>query len=160
MERILSIVFRMVKVLGAVAGVSLTIMMCLTVADVVGRAVGHPILGTYEIIGLLGVIVIGFAVPYTSWNKRHVYMDFLVQRIPQRKKDILNIVTRVLGIVLFIFIGVNMFHIGAEFSKAREVSMSLNIPLYPVAYAAGICCFVECVVFMCDIVKIREGKYE
>jgi hypothetical protein len=40
------------------------------------------------------------------------------------------------------------------------VSITRNIPFYPVAYAAGVCCFVECIVFVCEIVKIMEGKYE
>ena len=160
MERVFNLVVKICKVLNAVAGVALTAMMCLTVADVVGRAGGHPVLGTYEIVGLLGVVTIGFAIPYTSWKRRHVYMEFLIEKLPQQRRDILNVSTRVLCILLFILIGINLFQVGAEFRAAGEVSITRNIPFYPVAYAAGVCCFVECIVFVCEIVKIMEGKYE
>jgi len=47
-----------------------------------------------------------------------------------------------------------------DLHKAKEVSMTLEIPFYPVAYGVGICCFVQCLVMFCDIVKISGGAYE
>ncbi len=160
MERVLNAVLKISKILSAVAGIALTAMMCLTVADVVGRAGGHPVLGTYEIVGLLGVVTIGFAVPFTSWKRRHVYMEFLIDKLSPRGRDALNVGTRVLCIALFILMGINLFQVAAEFHAAGEVSITRNIPIYPVAFAAGVCCFIECIVFVCDIAKILEGKYE
>ena len=160
MERVLNAVLKISKILSAVAGIALTAMMCLTVADVVGRAGGHPILGTYEIVGLLGVVTIGFAVPFTSWKRRHVYMEFLIEKLSPRGRDVLNVGTRVLCIALFILMGINLFQVAAEFRAAGEVSITRNIPIYPVAFAAGVCCFIECIVFLCDIAKILGGKYE
>ena len=40
-----------------------------------GRA-GHPIMGTYEVVGFMLALVIGFAIPIVSLNKQHIYMDF------------------------------------------------------------------------------------
>ena len=48
----------------------------------------------------------------------------------------------------------------AEFASSKEVTMALRIPFYPFAYAAGVCCFVQVIVCLCDIVKIWEGNYE
>ena len=160
MGRAIDLVLSFSKVLSGVAGVALTVMMCLTVADVLGRAGGHPILGTNEVVSLFCIIAIGFAIPLTSFKRRHVYMEFLVERIGGRAKDYINTGTRVIVFILFGLAGTNLFHMGAEFATAREVSMALQIPLYPFAYGAGVCCFVQTVVCLCDIVRIWEGKYE
>jgi len=48
-------------------GTSLTLMMLLTVSDVVGRAFGHPIMGTFEVVGFMLALVIGFAMPRSRW---------------------------------------------------------------------------------------------
>ena len=67
------------KILNFIAGITLTLMMLLTVADVSLRAAGHPIIGTYEIVALSLAIVIGFGIPKVSLDKGHVYMEFLLE---------------------------------------------------------------------------------
>ena len=64
-----------------IAGTALTGIMFLTVADVFLRLFKRPILGTYEIVSLLGAVVIGFAIPQTSIDRGQVLMDFLTGRL-------------------------------------------------------------------------------
>ena len=160
MERALGLVLRLSKILSYVAAVALAVMMCLTVADVIGRAGGYPILGAYEVVSLICLVAIGFAIPLTSWKRRHVYMEFLIERMGQKAKNSLHTATRILCIILFLLAGTNLFHMAAEFASSREVTMALKIPFYPFAYGAGVCCFVQAVVCLCDIVKIWQGNYE
>lgn len=160
MARVLNLVLRISKILSGVAGLALTVMMCLTVADVIGRAGGYPILGTYEVVSIICIIAIGFAIPLTSFKRRHVYMEFLIERVGRKARNCLHTATRILCIILFVLAGTNLFHMAAEFASSREVTMALRIPFYPFAYAAGVCCFVQVIVCLCDIVKIWEGNYE
>jgi TRAP-type C4-dicarboxylate transport system permease small subunit len=148
------------RVLNDIAGVALTFMMSITVADVLLRAGGHPIIGTYEIVALSGAVVIGLAIPLTSWNRHHVYMEFILDKLSGRNKNILNTVTRALCIILFVFIAVKLFQIGSEFRASGEVSPTIKIPSFPVVYAVAACSIVECAVLLCDIVKIWQNKYE
>ena len=148
------------KGLNLIAGIALTLMMCLTVADVLLRATGHPIIGTYEIVALSLAVVIGFGIPKVSLDKGHVYMEFLLEKLGRRGKDIMNTFTRVLVLILFIFIGYNLFNVGAEFRASGEVSPTIKLPFYPVAYAVGVCCFLECLVFITEIVTIWGGQHE
>ena len=87
-------------------------------------------------------------------------MDFLLERLPGRAKRVLNAFTRVLCLILFGFIGYNLFNVGARFHASGEVSPTIQIPFYPVAYGVAICCLLECCVFLFDIVKIWRGEYE
>ena len=143
-----------------VAGVSLTFLMLLTITDVILRGFNMPIVGTYELVALLGAVVIGFAMPRTALMRARIYVDFLIARFPQAVRNGFNIATRCLVILLFLIIGWNLFLYGSDLQKSGEVSLTLQVPFYPVAYGVGICCFVQCLVMVCDIMKIRKGTYD
>jgi TRAP-type C4-dicarboxylate transport system permease small subunit len=160
MELMFGILRKVSKVLNIIGGIALTFMMFLTVADIIMRAGGKPILGTYEIVSLSLALVIGFTIPQTSLDRGHVYMEIILDRLSVKGKAVLNTFTRLLCILLFVIIGYNLFVIGNEFRMSGEVSSTLKIPFYPISYGVGVCCFVECFVFISDIVKIWRGQYE
>jgi TRAP-type C4-dicarboxylate transport system permease small subunit len=161
MESRLDSFFKVVnKVLGIVGGTALSLMMFLTVADVIMRAAGHPILGTYEIVALMLAVVIGFTIPMVSLDRGHVYMEIVLDRLSKRNRALMNTFTRILCLILFVIIGYNLIMVGKELHAAGEVSSTLKMPFFPIAYGVGICCFIECLVFIFDIVKIWRGQYE
>ncbi|MDP2968297.1 MAG: TRAP transporter small permease [Deltaproteobacteria bacterium] len=148
------------KLLNFIAGIALTFMMFLTVADVLLRAGGRPIIGTYEIVALLLALVIGFGIPQVSLDRGHVYMEFLLERFSKRGKNMMNTFTRLLCLTLFAFIGYNLFSVGAGYYASGEVSATIKIPFYPVAYGVAVCCLLECCVFILEIIKIWRGGNE
>ena len=148
------------RFLNVIAGFSLTFLMLLTVMDVILRTLKKPIVGTYELVAFSGAIVVGFAVPLTSWVRGHIYVDFFILRFSKTARNIFNITTRCLVIVLFFLAGWNLMKFGIDLQKSGEVSLTLQMPFYPVAYGIGICCFIECLVLICDIMKIFGGEYE
>jgi TRAP-type C4-dicarboxylate transport system permease small subunit len=142
--------------LSLVSGIAATCVMLLTVVDVVGRAVSHPIVGSYEMIALMGAILIGFGMPYTTTSRSHVFMEMLIDRLPRQVATGMNVATRLLCIALFAVAGVNVFRFAGELARAGEVSPTLRIPVYPFAYIFGICCFLQCFVFAFAIVSYFE----
>jgi len=160
METLYRILQGVGKILNYIGGAALTFMMFLTVADVLMRAGGHPILGTYELVSLTLAIVIGFTIPKVSLDRGHVYMEILLEKLSKRDKAIMNTFTRILGLVLFAIIGYNLLLIGNEFHTSGEVSSTLKLPFFPISYFVGVCCFIECLVFMFDIARIWRGQYE
>jgi TRAP-type C4-dicarboxylate transport system permease small subunit len=148
------------RFLNVIAGVSLTFLMLLTVMDVILRSLKRPIVGTYELVAFAGAVVIGFSVPLTSWVRGHIYVDFFILRFSQKVRNIFNIATRCVVIVLFFLIGWNLMKYAMDLQKSGEVSLTLQMPFYPVAYGVGICCFVQCLVLICDIIKISGGEYD
>jgi TRAP-type C4-dicarboxylate transport system permease small subunit len=143
-----------------IGGVALTFMMCLTVADVILRTFNHPILGAYEMVALSLAIVIGFSIPRVSLDRGQVYMEIVLERVSANHRAILNTFTRILCIILFGVIAVNLLLVAGEFRETGEVSATLHIPFFPVAYCVSFCCFVECLVFISDIAKIWRRQYE
>jgi TRAP-type C4-dicarboxylate transport system permease small subunit len=161
MENAFDVFLRACKVvLNVIASAALTFMMFLTVADILMRAFGHPLVGTYEIVSLALALVIGFGIPPVSMDRGHVFMEILLEKLSPRGKAIMNTATRIVCIILFALIAYNLFSIGSEFHSSGEVSPTIKLPFFPVAYAVGVCCYIECLVFVRDIVKIWRGQYE
>jgi TRAP-type C4-dicarboxylate transport system permease small subunit len=142
-----------------VAGFALTAMMLLTVADVILRSFKRPIVGTYELVGMLGAVAVGFAIPQASRVKGHVIMDFLTGRLPAFWRRALHAVTRILAISTFVIIGWNLWRLADGYRRLGEVTPTLQVPLYPVSYGIAICCFVQCLVMFIEIFeKGEEGS--
>jgi TRAP-type C4-dicarboxylate transport system permease small subunit len=148
------------RVMEGFAGVALVFMMSLTTCDVILRAFGRPILGTYEIVGLLGGIIVGFSVPITSWLRGQIFVDFFYQKFPKASQRWLHVCTRIMGILLFLSIGVNLLKMAESLRRAGEVTLTLQLPFYPVCYGIGFAFLVQILVLVTDIVKISRGEYE
>ena len=146
--------------LAAVAGGSLTFLMLLTIADVVLRMLGRPIVGTYELVALGGAIAIGLSLPLTSWVRGHIYVDSFVARLPRVPRAVLNVATRLLVLALVFLLGWNLLKYALDLRSAGEVTPTLRVPFFPVAFGMGLACLLECLVTIADIVKIFRNEYE
>ena len=160
MEAVLKIVLRLSKWSSVVGEITLTFMMLLTVFDVILRSFKRPIVGTYELVAFSGAVAIGFSVPITSWMRGHVNVDLFTSRLSRKVRDAFDIGTRCLVIALFLLMSWRLINYGIGLHKAKEVSMTLQMPFYPVAYGMGRAFFIQCLVLACDILKIRERTYE
>jgi len=160
MQSIINKVQGISKLLNVIAGLAITFIMFLTVTDVILRSFRRPIVGTYELVAFSGAIVIGFAVPLTTLLKGHVLVDFFVLKFPKGIRNVVHIATRLLGIGLFSLLGWNLIKLGMDLHRTGEVSLTLQLPFYPVAYGIGICCFVQCLVLIVHILQVIGGTYE
>jgi TRAP-type C4-dicarboxylate transport system permease small subunit len=160
MEVFLKGIRRISIIFYTIAGGSLTFLMAITILDVILRYFRRPIPGTYELVGFAGAFVVGFAIPFTSWIRGHVYVDFIIMRLPRRIRNAFNIATRFMVIILFFFMGWNLMKFAIDLSRSGEVSVTLQLPFYPFTFAVGICCLLQCLVMLSDIIKIIKGIYE
>lgn len=153
-------VYGLSRFINIIAGISLTFLMLLTIADVILRRFRIPIVGTYELVAFSGAVVIGFSLPMTTWLRQHIFVDFFIIKFSKKVQNIFNICTRGIVIVLFVLMGWNLFKYALDLQRSGEVSLTLRIPFWPVAFGVGICCFIQCLVLICDVVKIFGGEYE
>jgi len=159
MAKLLKAVFAVSKVFNAIAAIALTLMIAVTVVDVFLRTIGQAVVGAYEVIGMIcAPFVVGFAIPLSSWNKKHVSMDIVVSRFGSAGQHTFFIVTRIICILLFFFIGYNLLSVGSGFRTSGEVTQMLHIPFWWVTYGVAIASFIECVVFICDIIRVGSEE--
>ena len=131
-----------------VAGTALCGIVLLTVTDVLLRLMRHPIVGAYEMVGLLGAVVIGMAIPQSTLDRGHVLMDFLTTRFPKGLQTFLEIATRIAGAGLFLLIAYNLWDLGDDLRISGEVSPTLHIPQFPVAYGVAVSCLIQSLVLL------------
>lgn len=146
------------RVMYVIAGMSLASIMFLTVLDVVLRTFKRPIVGTYDLVGLLGALVIGFSLPQTSRTLGHVAMDFVTSKLKSGIQQGLRIFTRLLAIGLFVIIGWNMFELGNDYWTSGEVTPTLQLPMYPVCYAVASACVIECLVLVLEVFAKKDAE--
>jgi TRAP-type C4-dicarboxylate transport system permease small subunit len=143
--------------LNVAGGFLLTLMMLLTVIDVILRYLGRPITGTFELMAFAGALVTGFALAQTSLDDAHVNVDIVLQALSGAKKNLLLIFNRLIGVGIFTLLAWSLFEKGNDLYVTGEVSLTLRVPYYPVAYALSFCCLVECLVLFTGILKVFIG---
>ncbi len=144
------------RVMYLIAGVTMVSSVLLTVSDVILRTFKRPILGTYELVGVFAAIMVGFALPETSRVRGHVFMDLAAERLPSSVSKVFSVLSRILGIAFFLSVSWYLWIMGNDYLATGETSTTLQIPLYPVAYALAICCIVECLVLFVEMFEQRE----
>jgi TRAP-type C4-dicarboxylate transport system permease small subunit len=160
MKRMLAVAFKLSDWMDAVSVAALSLLMAITVLDVVGRSVGTPIPGTFEIVGLTGAMVIAFGLPLTSWKRSHVCLDYLLEKFSEARRDVILVFTRIIGILLFLLFGVSMMMLAKDTYSSGEVSLTIKLPTYLFIFVTGVCCFVESFILSCDIVRVVGGEHE
>jgi len=153
---ILSTSDRLAVWMEAIAGIALTGVMLLIVADIAGRAFGFPVPGAYEIVSLAGGLIIGMALPSTSRAKGHVCTDILVGRLSGTTRKAVTASTRFIGICLFLLAGFGMIWMGLRLKASGEVTAVLSFPFYYATFAIGGAFAIQALVLLSEILGILK----
>jgi len=146
-------VYRTGHVFNVVAAGAIVAMMLLTCADVILRFFQHPILGTYELVGFLGTMVIAFALAYTSIERGHIAVEILVDRLPAKAQNMLDGVNHLIGAALFLLIAWQSTVYAGDLKASGEVSLTLAIPTYPFVYGIGAGCALLALVLAAESLR-------
>jgi TRAP-type C4-dicarboxylate transport system permease small subunit len=136
-----------------IAAGAVVAMMCLTCADVILRIFRLPIPGTYEIVGLLGSVVIAFSIGYTSVEKGHIAVEFLVQKFPVRVQTFIDTFNALISTCLFGLITWQSIVYASDLKQSGEVSLTIQMPIYPFVYGIALGCGLLCLIMLLDFVK-------
>jgi TRAP-type C4-dicarboxylate transport system permease small subunit len=157
MKRFIAGVVSIDKLLNIIAGSVLVCMITLTLCDVVLRNFGHPITGSMEIIQYGGCIVFGFAIPYATMLGAQVIVDIITEKLSPDNKRIVNIVTRGIGIIIFLFVAYNFALYGIDVMHTGERTASFKIPYYPFAFALSFSFLFQSLTIFSDLIKTLKG---
>jgi TRAP-type C4-dicarboxylate transport system permease small subunit len=148
------------RMLNWVAGWSLVGMMMLTCADIILRLFRRPILGTYEIVGFLGVMVAAFAMAQTTVERGHVAVEVVVTKFSPRVQKIIYLIIHLLSIVLFAVLAFECVRFGNDLRTSGEVSMTIQLPYFPILYGIAFAAVIVCLVLVIDILMVMTRGAE
>ena len=136
-----------------IAQVAVVAMLFLVVGNILLRIVWKPILGTYDIAGFIGAILIGFAIAYCALEKGQIQVELLVARLPERAQGIIGSITGILSLGIFSLVTWQCIVLANDMRRVGEVSMSAHISFYPYIYGIAFGCGLLCVVILIDLIK-------
>jgi TRAP-type C4-dicarboxylate transport system permease small subunit len=143
------------KIMAYAAGVALTAMMLLTVADVCGRYLfSKPIRGTYELVGFLLVGAGSLGLGYCQVKKAHIRVDFLLQRFPEKVRPILTALANFLGFAAFsILCWRCILYAQYYLSATGNHTDTLHIPLFPFVVVLAVGTGMLALVILFDLIR-------
>ena len=147
------------KIMRVIAACCLFGMALLTGADVAMRgAFNTPIFGCEEIVSILGVIAVGFALPYAHFQKSHIGVEILVRRFSKETRDKIKLVTNSVTLALVALIAWRMFLYAKTIGASGEVSMNLELPEYYVIYVLAFGFSVYSICLLMDVINFFKGS--
>jgi len=157
MKRFMAGIVSVDKSLYVIAGGILAFMIVLTFFDVILRNLGHPITGSMELIQYGGSIVFGFSIPYGTLLGAQIIVDILTEKLSPKKIRIIKVLTRCVGIIIFLFVAYNFFVYGIDVRKTGERTASFKVPYYPFAFALSLSFLLQSFTILRDLVKTVKG---
>jgi TRAP-type C4-dicarboxylate transport system permease small subunit len=130
----------------AVGGVAVILMVAVTCAEVILRIFSVSLTGVYDVVKLTGGISMAGALPYTTACKGHVAIEYFFQKLSRRGRIIVDAISRLIVLALFIFLAVQSLSYGHELHRAGQVSLTLKIPDFWLAYFLAGSCFLVCLI--------------
>jgi TRAP-type C4-dicarboxylate transport system permease small subunit len=132
------------KLVFVIASVGLLITMVTVVLNVGGRGLfASPLLGTVEIVGMAGLLLVPFALVITERNRAHIVVRMLVSRFSQRLQKLFSIFAFILSlgaVALLVWGGV--LQIWDSMVRPDMVTPVLRVPKAPLISILVVGCLV------------------
>jgi TRAP-type C4-dicarboxylate transport system permease small subunit len=160
----LELLGKLVKALSAamhvLSGVAAVAMVIITCFDVLARRIGLPVDFPFEVVCALAGVLVASALPATSRRGAHVTVDYLKSKVTPSRFRIAYVVSRCMGIAIFLVISFNSIRLAKRIYESKEHSAVLEIPqfIFPCFLAAG--CIVTCLVLCHQMLQGPKEEHE
>ena len=141
-----NIVSQLGKWFSVSGSIGLIAMMLLITIDVFGRFLfSKPVVGSYEIVEFLMIVVIFLGIPYGQVRKQHVNVELFAQILKGRARAVLDSITYFLSFAIFLMITYASVKQTLNIWEAKQSSLVLLIPQWPImaVMALGVALFTS-----------------
>lgn len=159
MDYLARIVYSVSRIVNHISCVALVVMMAFVFINVVCRAFGHPIFGTYESVGFLLAIMVAFSIAQCAVKKGHITVNILEERIPKRMLPVLDTIVAMLGTGVYLVLAWQSAVYAKIMWDKGELSMSMEIPFYPLIFVVAFGFFMLALVLFVDLFKSLAGVF-
>jgi TRAP-type C4-dicarboxylate transport system permease small subunit len=144
----------MIRVLLVIATVALMAMMGTIAANIIGRIFFEvPILGTVEIAGLAGVVLIAVAVGFTEQEHRNIVVGIVANRFPPRIRAIADALTLFLSLGAVVVLSWAVFGSAIDAVAWGEYTSVLEITPAPFKFTWAIGTLILCLFLLQHMIK-------
>ncbi|MDA3955275.1 TRAP transporter small permease [Oceanispirochaeta sp.] len=151
-----SFIKRLIILFAYIAGVSILLMMGITVLDVILRIFNIGITGAYDLVRAFGVISVACALPYVTAAKGHIAIEFFYHKCGKIGRLFLDLVFRLSALVIFGGLTFYTFRHGMSLYQSGEVLPNLGMPVFWIPFVISLNSLLMMVVFVYHL--IHPGK--
>jgi TRAP-type transport system small permease protein len=142
------------KIMAIIASIFLGAMALLTLCDVIGRYFfNRPILGTWELVGMMLVFAGTWGFAYAQVMKSHIRVDILLNRFPPRGQAFMNVLSYLMGAVGFALITWQVSIMAKNYMVHGYVTDTLNQPIFPYMIGLVIGAGLITLVLLLDLIE-------
>jgi TRAP-type C4-dicarboxylate transport system permease small subunit len=154
MGNVNGVVAKICRVFTLISMVALFIMMLLMICDVIGRTFfSSPIIGGYELVENLLLIVVVLAYAQAQISKRHIKVDIVTDMMPRKLKEYTELITLIICLAIVGFSSWQQIPAIQSVKAASTATMALKIPQWPLNVVVFIGLFMFSIVLIIDIVN-------
>jgi len=143
------------------AGLSIVLMMCMTVADAGGRYLfNHPVTGAYEITENFLMTVAFLGVYYAYRQGAHIRLTFLMDHVPHKIEIYINYLVQTIcvGLTLVLVIATTKLIFRTAAQKTVIDVASLKVPLWTAYTIIPLGLFFTFLAMLVDFRYVKTGK--
>jgi len=111
------------------------------------------ILGAEELVSLMQVIIVFFALAYTAVQKGHIGVDLVYDRMPKRIQSIMGSTISFICMALCFLIAWQTFKHGKEVWGSSLTTVVLKIPIFPFEFFTAFGFLLTALIFLVDFLK-------
>lgn len=152
------IISSITNILNAMAGLSLILMMILCILNIFLRLLGHPLKGTFELMGFLGAIACSLSLAGTEKSGGHIHVGILFDKLSKGLQKVFGIIGWIGSITLLVLICYKLITLGMSIKGFGELSETLNISYYPVIFICAVGFFFAILVILLNILENFQKK--
>jgi TRAP-type C4-dicarboxylate transport system permease small subunit len=140
-----------------VAAVFLLAVVAVMVANVVYRAIGGIIPGTFDLVELLIVPAVGFALVTVEYQKRHTVVDMVTIHLPAGFRSVLEIVVSIISFCYWLALCWAGWKMLLRKMATGEATQLLQVSVTPFRIVWVFTLAWICVVIISHVVKMIKG---
>jgi TRAP-type C4-dicarboxylate transport system permease small subunit len=116
------------------------------------------ILGTEELVSLMQVIIVFFALANTAVENGHIKVDLVYDRLPKRIQPIMSSSISFICMGLCSLIAWQTFRHGKEVWSSSLTTVVLKIPVFPFEFLTAFGFLLTALIFLVDFLKSLIGR--
>jgi TRAP-type C4-dicarboxylate transport system permease small subunit len=142
-----------------IAGVGITYVLVLSVADIImNKVFKDPINWAFDSLSLVAVIGTVFAIPRVQLQHGHIEVEILENRFSRYWRKVNGFFIGILGAGVWGIIAWRSVLYGMDILRSGEVSMTVGWPIYPFIWFQAVCAAAVVLVLLAQAVASFKGR--
>jgi TRAP-type C4-dicarboxylate transport system permease small subunit len=117
-----------------------------------------PIVGAKEIQTCLLPIIVSLALAATQFDKSHIRMDILYDKLSKRTRTVIDYLSLILSLAIWVLITWQSVVAGNHYVESGRVVNTIHLPMAYLQYIAAFGAALLCLEMLRQILRIRLGR--